>query len=197
MMRALQIGIGIVLLFGLALWLVLKIFFSPASPMTDQQTQVLTTQTSYTSQTGTGSNTSGTGSAGAQGGTIAVRSYNGGVLQVKDFKSDPVTVKDPINTGHYYIGPHPYEGVPDPTVSDNPPYIIEYIDADGSFTISLRVEPLAKTRLQVEKVLKEHLGLTEEQMCQLKFTMSVPNSVNSFYAGTDLGFSFCPGATPL
>lgn len=194
MKRALQIGIGIALLVGFVLWLVLKIFFSSTASVQDQGIQNQNTQSTYTYSTGA----SGAGGGTVQGGgLISVATYDNKTIQVKDFKGDPVTVQDPVNKGHYLIGPHPYEGVPDPTASDNPPYIIEYIDADGSFTISLRAEPISKTRLDVEKFLMQHLGLNESQMCQLKFTISVPNFVNSYYAGTDLGFSFCPGATPL
>ncbi|MDE1925376.1 MAG: hypothetical protein KGH79_04350, partial [Patescibacteria group bacterium] len=112
-------------------------------------------------------------------------------------KSDSATVKDPINKNTYYLGYHPYEGVTDPTASDNPPYLIAYDDSNQSFTISLLQEPLAATRSTVESYLMTHFSLTQDQMCSLRYIISTPYRVNQVYAGTNLGFSFCAGATKL
>jgi hypothetical protein len=115
----------------------------------------------------------------------------------KDFINDPATAKDPINPGYYYLGYHVNEGVPDPTATNNPPYIIEYISATQYFNIGLLSEPIGPVRLEAEQFLMNSLGISESQMCKLNYMISVPESVNSQFAGMNLGFSFCPGATVL
>ncbi len=129
--------------------------------------------------------------------TKPLSSPDGGSVAVKDFLKDPATVKDPLNKGHYFIGPHPREGVEDATASDNPEYVIEYSDADQSFTISLMQEPLAQTRLDMEKYLMNKLGISQSDMCHLNYLVSVPTTVNTYYAGYSLGFSFCADSVAL
>ena len=43
----------------------------------------------------------------------------------------------------------------------------------------------------------QHLGISESDMCRLSYMVSVPNRVNTIYAGQNLGFSFCMGAVAL
>ncbi len=118
-------------------------------------------------------------------------------VQTNNFITDPTTVKDPINTGYYYLGYHVSEGVPDPTATANPPYIITYISTTHYFNIALLQEPIGSVRLQAEQYLMNRLGITQAQMCQLDYMVSVPDRVNSQFSGLNLGFSFCPGATVL
>lgn len=142
-----------------------------------------------------GSITQVTPSSGSSG--MSVASANGGTIQTKDFMEDPATVKDPINPGYYYLGYHVYEGVSDPTATENPPYIITYINATQYFNIALLQEPIGSVREEMQQYLTVHLGISEDEMCGLKYMVSVPNRVNSQFSGRNLGFSFCPGATPL
>ena len=111
--------------------------------------------------------------------------------------SVPAATPDELNEGHYFIGPRPYVGVDDPSASDDPPYVIEYSTNDNSFTIALLHEPLAATRRDMQAFLSSQLRATTEEMCRLNYTVSVPAYVNDVLAGRNLGFSFCPGATPL
>lgn len=120
----------------------------------------------------------------------------GGTIQVNNIINDPATVKDPVNPGYYYLGYHTYEGVPDSTATDNPPYVILYIEATHYFNITLLKEPIGTVREEAEQYLMTHLGISQDQMCQLNYTIGVPNFVNSQFA-EELGFSFCPGATLL
>jgi hypothetical protein len=135
--------------------------------------------------------------AGGQGNTISIASAYGGTIQVKDFENDPVFAKDPVNSGYYYFGYHFSQGVSDSTATDTPPYVIEYIGSTQYFSIALLQEPIGQSRQEMEQYLMTHLGITQNQMCQLKYMVSVPASVDPTYAGTGLGFSFCPGATQL
>ncbi len=129
--------------------------------------------------------------------TRTITISNGGTLVVKDFLQDPETVKDHLNKGQNYLGYHFPEGVPDPTATTEPPYVIDYFEADSSFSIAIFQEPVAANRLQAEQYLMEHLGISQNQMCTLKYSIGVPNRVNQYYAGMELGFSFCPGAVKL
>ena len=131
------------------------------------------------------------------GDTITLSTADGKSIQVKDFKKDPSVVKDPANPGYYYFGYHYNEGYQDATATDTPPYIIQYNDSNQFFTIALLEEPIGQTRLDAQQYLIQHLGITEPQMCLLKYMVSVPTRVNATYAGTDLRFSFCDGETGL
>lgn len=115
-------------------------------------------------------------------------------LGVREFLKDPETKSDPNNPGHYFLGNYI-----DPTIDQPPgvPYVIEYIEKTKYFSIALLQEPIGSARQAAEQYLMQHLGISEAQMCSLRYMVSTPISVNSTYAGTSLGFSFCPGATEL
>lgn len=129
--------------------------------------------------------------------TITPSVDNSGGVTAKTIIDDPATVEDPINPGYYYLGYYMNQGVPDPTATDNPPYIIEYISATQYFNIALLQEPIGPVREEAQQYLMSHLGVSQGQMCQLDYMVSVPVRVNPQYAGINLGFSFCPGATTL
>lgn len=129
--------------------------------------------------------------------TTSATSANSGAIQKIDFLSDPTTIKDPINPGYYYLGYHVNEGIPDPTATENPPYIIMYISATNYFNIGLFQEPIGPIRAAAEQYLLTRLGISQAEMCQLDYMVSVPDRVNSQFAGKNLGFSFCPGAVLL
>lgn len=139
-----------------------------------------------------GQNTIGTPDQGTTAGGIST-----GVTQVIDFMKDPATVKDSSNTGYYYLGYHTSQGVDDTTATDNPPYLITYISATKYFNITILQEPIGPVREEAQQYLLAHLGIGEQQMCQLNYMVSVPDRVNSQFSGIHLGFSFCPGATLL
>lgn len=127
--------------------------------------------------------------------TLMLSLSSGGTVPVKNFLRDTETVTDATNKGYYYLGNH----IPQDTSTPPPnlPYVIEYIESTQYFNISLLREPLADSRIQAEQYMLEHLGISKENMCKLKYTVSVPNFVNTTLAGGSLGFSFCPGAIKL
>lgn len=122
-------------------------------------------------------------------GTITITNSLGGLVQTKDFINDPQTTPDPVNVGYYYLGPN---SIDDPVKKI--PYSIGYIDETHFFNIVLLQEPIAETRKNAERYLLEHLGLSQSQMCDLRYMVGVPDRVNSTYTTMDLGFSFCPGS---
>lgn len=190
------IVVGIILVAVVVGFFVVKSFFGSVGP-TRTDTNPSNSNPSYTSISNSeNGNRTGSG-VGQPTGYMSLTTSSGAALQVKDFIHDSQTTKDPINPGHYLVGPHPNEGVPDATASDNPPYVIEYIESTQMFVIGLRAEPLRDTRHVMEQYLLGRLGLSEIQLCQLRSSVSVARWVNEYYAGANLGFSFCPGATPL
>lgn len=186
--------LGTIIVIGIIALVVFKIF-TGSSNQAPATTTYTTTNTGSTN-VAVSTNSLG-GQAGTSGGMIALKIFDGSSISVKNFIKDPVTVKDPINAHQYYIGPHPKEGVTDPTATDNPPYIIDFDDAYQSFTISLLQKPLGATRQQAEQFLMTHLGISQNQMCTLQYTLTVSNDVDPTYTSKNLGFSFCPGATQL
>ena len=128
--------------------------------------------------------------------TMTLPAVDKSSIVVKNFKNDASTVKDPVNDGLLYLGNHTFN------TSDSPanlqaPYYMFYEDSSQSFTISLNQEPIYQTRLQAEQYLMQRLGIGQDQMCKLKYTISAPNFVSPLYAGVNLLFSFCTGAVKL
>ncbi len=120
--------------------------------------------------------------------TGIVPAQEGSPVEVVDFTKDSNIKEDPNNPGIFYLaGGSPTEEV----------YTISYTVNDGSFTISLFSEPLGERRKQAESFLLNQLGISEYDACRLRYVVLTPYWVNSIYAGKNLGFSFCPGATPL
>jgi len=74
---------------------------------------------------------------------------------------------------------------------------IVFNENNGSFAIGLEVEPIAQTRLDAEVHLMQILKISEKELCLLNVFVGVPDRVNSFLSGRNLGVSFCPGAVPL
>ncbi len=108
--------------------------------------------------------------------------------QIQALLTRPDTKEDEVNPGYYYVGNQPGQEVP---------YLVEYLKETDYFNIVLLQEPLRESRAAAENYLMQALGDTKKETCALHYTLSVPNSVNSSYAGINLGFSFCPGATKL
>jgi len=123
--------------------------------------------------------------------SISVAAIQQGSISVKDFRNNPNTVKDPYNAGYYDIA-----GGSDPGLT-NAPFHIFYDETHQYFGISLLAEPLGQYRKEAEQLLLQELGITQLQMCQLNYAVGVGPDVNEAYAGKNLGFSFCPGATVL
>lgn len=152
------------------------------------------TQPTVTNSTTSGSipsnNTVTTGSVPTPGTTqtaLSVQGINGATIAIKDFIHASSTVVDPNNQGQYFLN---NTGKQKSVV----PYNILYVAADQSFTIALLQEPIGDSRRQAESALQNSLGISESDMCNLRYRVLVSHSVNSYYSGKNLGFSFCPDA---
>lgn len=124
-------------------------------------------------------------------GSLVVVATIGSPIEVNNFKSDPQTVKDTNNAGYYYLS-----GGLNPTNNDAP-FSTFFLESDQSFNITLLAEPIDATRKTAEQELMKKLGITQNVMCRLNYWIGVPYEINPIYAGKNLGWSFCPGATQL
>lgn len=189
MNKIIFIGIGGVIVIGLFI-----LAYQLTSPVVPPPSLMGTSTASsaVVPATPTGQSTTGTPDQGTTAGTTGT-----GFPQTVDFMKDPATVKDSSNTGYYYLGYHTSQGASDTTAVNDPPYVITYIDATKYFNIAILQEPIGPVRAAAEQYLLAHLGISEQQMCQLNYMVSVPDRVNSQFSSINLGFSFCPGATLL
>lgn len=117
---------------------------------------------------------------------MSVPTQNGSVLVTNDFIHNNSTVEDPSNAGNYYL-----------TGSSTQGFAIGYRTPSQFFTIALEKEPLSQTRKDAENFLLSVLGISQSDLCSLNYYIGTDIQTNSLFAGKNLGFSFCPGATVL
>jgi hypothetical protein len=110
-------------------------------------------------------------------------SLNNTSVSVNNFYKDPETkVFDPER---------------DAVIKDEPTYTILYYTMDQSFFIGLLGGDLQVARNTGEQELLKKLGITKEQSCKLRVSVTVPASVNKTASGADYHLSFCPDGKPL
>lgn len=122
--------------------------------------------------------------------TKTIKLYDGSTLVVRDFTKDVSVQKDPYVPGQYDL-----VGGVSPDAST--PYQVFYDTQDDYFGITIFKEPLGQNRLLAEQKLQAALGISQDAMCKLSYVIAPGPGVNDLYAGKNLGFSFCPGATQL
>lgn len=124
------------------------------------------------------------------GAEITLRLQNGKTVEVSNFTKDADTKADPQNPGFYLVGQG--SGAVRDTSFD-----ITYIAQTGFFNVSLMQAPIKDVRRRAEAYLMSTLGLSEDEMCALRYSVATPAFVDESYSGTDLRFSFCTDAVPL
>ena len=77
------------------------------------------------------------------------------------------------------------------------PFGVVFNENNGSFAIGLEKEPLAAARSAAEEYLRTTLGVSDAELCNMNIYVGTTYRINQFYAGKNLGLSFCPGSTPL
>lgn len=121
---------------------------------------------------------------------MSVMLRDGQQVMVHAFTSDPDVAKE---YGNYYLDPwstrREYLG-------KVMPYIVFYDPKYSYFGISLNQKPYSGFRTAVENLLRQKLDVPNAELCALNYFVSV-NDQSSPLAAKNLGFSFCPGATPL
>lgn len=132
--------------------------------------------------------------------TYKVTGQDGNPIAVKDFLHNKETVPDTVNPGYYFLaGSIGYclgNGTcPEGYKTDE--FTATYNTGTEQFSVALIKAPIAKARLDAEQFIMDRLGLHRIILCNLRYYVSVPSNVDSKYAGQNLGFSACPGATAL
>lgn len=141
--------------------------------------------TSFPSASSTTS--AGGGAQATQSATLSLSARGGGApIVVKDFLSNGITTPNTLNPGNYFV-----------TSTSTLAYSIGYDEQAQFFTIALQQEPLGASRHAAEQFLLKTLGVSENELCRVQYFLVTDQYTNSFYAGKNLGFSFCPGATVL
>jgi len=187
MQKILITFIVVLLVVGAALGVAIAFILHPSSSAPATGSNDMTTTESSSggnSVSGSSANQNPSGASGTQAAQTTT-SASGDFLKASD------TSADPNNSGQYFLA-----GTAQ-TPTSTKPYSILYVASDQSFTIALLEEPISDTRVAAEQALEKTLGISEAQMCSLNYNVLVPHEVNQFYSGKNLGFSFCPGATPL
>ena len=132
--------------------------------------------------------------------SISVATRDGGSLVVRDFMNNGVTAADVQNPGTYYLAGSIGYCLEDGRCPSGAPaerFKLAYDAPEQFFTIALTDEPLGMARKEAEAFFVEALGVPKEQVCALKYYIGTTSYVNEFYAGKNLGLSFCPGAVKL
>lgn len=189
------LGIFLAVIVVGVVWYVL---FAPKS-VTQQTTQPTTTLPISGSVTSVSSLPSST-TASQAARTLSIKMQNGSAVTVNDFIHNGVTISDKANTGHYLLAGNLGYCLSNPRqcqASSATNFTVYYNSAQQSFTIELTKEPIGQARLAMQQFMLKTLGITEQQMCNLNYLVGVTEYVNPLFAGKNLGFSFCPGATEL
>ncbi|MEK7079964.1 MAG: hypothetical protein AAB901_01620 [Patescibacteria group bacterium] len=133
-------------------------------------------------------------------GQMQVVLQNGQQVTAQDVVHNGTTVEDPANPSTYYIAGSSGYCNPDGSCPSGVPsedFNIVYNATEQTFIIALLKEPLGEARQAAEELLLQKLGIAKTQMCALKYYVGTDAYTNEQYAGMNLGFSFCAGATKL
>ncbi len=131
---------------------------------------------------------------------LTVTAQNNVQIMTNDFLANGVTIPDTSNPGRFLLAGDLGYCVKEPQkcqAGTDMSYQIYYSTSTSMFSIALAEEPLGAVRSRAEQFLLTELGITESEMCQLKYYLGTSAYINPQFAGKNLGFSFCPGATAL
>lgn len=145
------------------------------------------------------------GSNGGTGGgqtdaKLQIPSSSGEPITTNNFLANGITIEDPANEGNYYLAGSSGACNPNgtcPTAGSEKGFTIVYFNSSKSFIVNLDDEPLGENRMKAERYLMNMLGISQSQMCNLRYDVLTTSYVNEQYSAQNLGFSFCPGAVQL
>ncbi len=186
-MKFLKIAIGFV-----AALAVIAVVVAIAHHGTPGIGSVSTSTSSVTFPTVTGSATSTPHAA-----TLALATNTGTSLAVADFVHAQGTVAEPYTQSEYVLADDCADNAGCTKAASSNGFRIVYDQRDDSFNVLILAEPLEVSRAAAEAFLIDELGITRLQLCQLKATVGTVISVNSTFAGEELGFDGCANAVKL
>jgi len=79
----------------------------------------------------------------------------------------------------------------------NENYVMDFYPEDEGFIIALENPDVFSALKKAEEDFLSKLGITKEQACELKVSITIPVSVSEKYGGGVYGFSFCPNQNKL
>lgn len=179
-------------------WMLIQLSHS-ATPTSQPSTNTGVTPSSNNTTSVTSTNNNATSSTNS-GATMQILIRNGKSLVVKDFVHNGETAPDKVNPGYFYLAGSIGYCLGDgtcPSGYKTDDFSITYHNTDGHFNITLLKEPLAKSRSEAEVFMLDRLGISEALLCNTNYWIGTTELVNALYAGKNLGFDFCPGATGL
>ncbi|MDB5190143.1 MAG: hypothetical protein JWN49_469 [Parcubacteria group bacterium] len=182
--------LGIVVIVLLLLVVGIVVFRSQSSPQTTGTSTPGTTFPIASTTTGVATGTS-TG--------MTINGQNGTVIATKNFIDNGITIKDVENPGTYLVAGQLGYCLPNIpcTAAANAEFNILYDSNANQFIIALLTEPLGRARKDAQAFLAKTLGLSNSDLCSLKYYITTTYTVNETYAGDNLGFNGCPGAVVL
>jgi len=125
------------------------------------------------------------------GASVLLKTRDGKNVTVPDFTytHPSVTYEE---TGLIYV----FLTQTDDLVEKDSRYGIAY-GSDSTFIIALLTPPLSESRAAAEAAFKDFVPLPDSVLCSLAVTVQVTDTIESPYAGKNVGLSFCPGALAL
>ena len=125
---------------------------------------------------------------------ITFKPSEGSNIVTENFFTDQSVKADTLNPGLYELG---NTITIDPVTGKLPLYVAIFDKQSGVFNISLLQQPFSRSRIEAEVYLKNLLQISEEELCKLSYSVTVPEYVSRDASGFDYRFSFCPGSIPL
>lgn len=77
--------------------------------------------------------------------------------------------------------------------ADNDDYYIAFYPKDNGFLITINNPDVVSAAKKAEAGFLNDLGISKDDACKLKVSITVPAGVNEKYSGKIYGFSFCSG----
>ena len=74
---------------------------------------------------------------------------------------------------------------------DNNDYYMAFYPQDNGFLIVINNTDVVSAERKAESSFLDQLGITKEQACKLKVSITVPFDISEKYSGGIYGFSFC------
>jgi hypothetical protein len=179
---------------------VVVVWYAFPSPKTAPQTLIQEPTTTLPVSGTVTPTSSGSGMSSGVVPAFPLATQTGSTVSALDFINNGVTIPDTANPGGHLLAGNLGYCLSDPQkcqAAQATNFSVYYISGSKSFLIDLTEEPIGQARLDMEQFMLKTLGITEQQMCNLNYLVSVTRYVNEQYAYENLGFSFCPGAVVL
>jgi len=125
---------------------------------------------------------------------VTFKPENSSDIIASNFLKNQTVKEDTQNPGLYELG---NTAEVDAITGGEPAYAAIFDKESGVFNIMLLKKPFRQSRLEMEVYLKNLLQISEEEMCQLSYSVTVPGYVDQNASGQDYRFSFCSDAVQL